>query len=66
MIAIFNTGGDTKGVSNYQVQINDTFICKFKHNRPDGLAECLRKAAEAVDNEKKDMMIMLTKEMEKL
>ena len=25
------------------------FVCKFDHYTPDGLAECLRKAADAVE-----------------
>ena len=51
MIAIVNDGkvrGAT-GVHGYRVQINDRVICTFEHLREDGLAECLRKAAQAVE-----------------
>ncbi len=51
MIAIFNIS--RKGTKNatYQLQINDKVICRYKHNRHKGLAECLREAAKAVDND---------------
>lgn len=41
---------DPMGERNYVVRINDKIITYFKHTRKDGLATCLRKAAEAVDN----------------
>ena len=51
MIAIINDGTNrgTTGVHGYKVQINDRVICTFEHLREDGLAECLRKAAAAVE-----------------
>jgi hypothetical protein len=51
MIAIINTGNNPllTGVHEYKVQINYKVICKFKHLREEGLAVCLRKAADAVD-----------------
>jgi hypothetical protein len=34
----------------YRVQINDgTVLARFEHNRPDGLALCLSKAAKAIE-----------------
>lgn len=51
MIAIVNTGVKIFGNRNeylYSVRINIKEICKFTHNRDDGLAVCLDKAAEAV------------------
>lgn len=49
MIAIINRGGDQEGVCSYTVSINKKVVASFTHNRYDGLAECLRKAADAVD-----------------
>jgi len=52
VIAIVNDGTNrgTTGVHGYKVQINDRVICTFEHLREDGLAECLRKAAQAVED----------------
>jgi hypothetical protein len=51
MIAIINDGSNrsTTGVHGYKVQINDRVICTFEHVRESGLAECLRRAADAVE-----------------
>ena len=49
MIRITNDGGNMKGKCTYRVQIGQQLICKFGHNRLDGLAECLRKAADATE-----------------
>lgn len=54
MIAIINQGGDMSGECEYRVQINNELITTFKHSRPDGLAECLRKAADAVENQREE------------
>lgn len=62
MIAIINQGSencqepnDPGGERNYDLKINQQSIARFKHFRRDGLAACLRKAAEAVeDAEKKE------------
>jgi hypothetical protein len=51
MIAIVNMspkGSDPAGTHLYEVRINATPICRFRHSRPEGLATCLDKAAEAV------------------
>ena len=51
-IIITNISDDqmTTGVQNYVLRINKKVICYFKHNRSyNGLAECLRDAADAVD-----------------
>jgi hypothetical protein len=48
MIAIINTGKrDAEGRHRYRLQINDKLIVEFTHMQRDGLAECLRLAAEA-------------------
>lgn len=51
MIAIVNvsTHDDPCGVHEYEVRINREVITRFEHVREDGLAVCLRKAADAVE-----------------
>ena len=49
MISIIFESGDPEGKSVYQLTLNDQTICKFGHHPPDGLADCLRKAADAVE-----------------
>ena len=49
MIAIINRGGPDDGVCTYTVGINSRILATFEHDRRDGLATCLRKAADAVD-----------------
>lgn len=50
MIAIINTAVTTMdGMTEYRLQINDKLIAEFYHNRSDGLAACLRIAADAAD-----------------
>jgi hypothetical protein len=51
-IIIHNISGDdfdVTGLNKYQVRINQKVIAEFEHTRSDGLAECLRKAAIAVE-----------------
>jgi hypothetical protein len=63
MIAIINTGAtDDEGRAHYRLQINNTLIAEFHHYRVDGLAACLRLAADAADRahyEKVDRLIKL-------
>lgn len=56
MIAIINDGTNSNitGLHRYRVQINNELICEFDHVREDGLAECLRKAADAVEQAEED------------
>ncbi|NOQ30189.1 MAG: hypothetical protein GQ570_03605 [Helicobacteraceae bacterium] len=52
MIAITNISGTDSltGVQKYQLRINAQVICEFEHDRtPEGLATCLRDAADAVE-----------------
>ncbi|TKB23884.1 hypothetical protein FCL47_20605 [Desulfopila sp. IMCC35006] len=49
MIRIINDGENTQGTCTYRVQVGKQHICKFEHNRQDGLADCLQKAADAVE-----------------
>ena len=37
------------GLSDYVLMINRTEIARFQHDRRAGLAECLRKAADAAE-----------------
>lgn len=38
------------GPNKYQLRINHKVIAEYYHNREDGLAECLRKAAIAAED----------------
>ena len=52
-IIITNKGqapGENETTRIYHIKINDKLITEFTHDREDGLAECLRKAADAVDS----------------
>lgn len=58
MIYIINKGAtnpseeyDPGGERNYEVGINQTPFATFTHRREDGLATCLRKAADAIERE---------------
>jgi len=41
------------GRQKYELRINYELICKFSHIREEGLATCLRKAADAVERAEK-------------
>ena len=60
-IVIQNTGVTLpSGEHTYLVKINARVITGFSHHRSKGLAECLRRAAEAVDvQEAKDILDLL-------
>jgi hypothetical protein len=67
MIAIINRGphtGDSGGEHNYDVRIGDELIAQFKHKRSDGLATCLRKAADAGE-QKQERLIRAISELAK-
>lgn len=49
MINIINDGESEQGICTYRIQIDKQHICKFEHNRSDGLAVCLQKATDAVE-----------------
>jgi hypothetical protein len=49
MIAIRYDTGDIQESCTYRLQIDKQLVCKFEHNRVDGLADCLQKAADAVE-----------------
>lgn len=63
MIAIVNVSKvlREKGLHEYEVRINRDVICRFTHNREGGLACCLRRAADAVDEKSYDDAIELAK-----
>lgn len=47
--------GDMTGLNQYVVRLNnDPVIASFDHVRSEGLAVCLRKAADAVDAARKE------------
>lgn len=41
--------GELGGVCTMKVMLDDLLICKFDHHNPDGLAACVRRAADAVE-----------------
>ena len=49
MVKIINDSGNDQKICVYRIQIGKQHICKFEHNRIDGLARCLQKAADAVE-----------------
>lgn len=54
MITIVNLGKNQSpfGVQEYELRINAKVICKFTHNREDGLGRCLLEASKAVEKAK--------------
>ncbi len=48
-ISIEIEGGELKGACTMKVMLDDLLICKFEHHNPDGLAACVRRAADAVE-----------------
>lgn len=59
MITIRCESGDVQGNCTYHVQINKSIICKFEHNSSEGPAQCLKKAADAMElNEWAEFEIM--------
>lgn len=66
MIAIVNTspeGAPLSGTHEYEVRINRHVVTRFSHHRPDGLAECLERAADAV---RRQMIIDLQEKRERI
>ena len=49
VISNTSTHDDLEGENSYEVRIGGRLIAGFSHVRRDGLADCLRRAAEAVD-----------------
>ena len=49
IISIEMEGGELKGACTMKVMLDDVLICKFEHHNPDGLAACVRRAADAVE-----------------
>ena len=49
MINISYESGQADNTCVFKIHIEELFVCKFEHFSPDGLAECLHKAADAVE-----------------
>jgi hypothetical protein len=49
MISISYESGESNETCVYKIHLENSFICKFDHHNPDGLAECLHRAADAVE-----------------
>lgn len=54
---------DLAGLNDYVVRINQREVGRFQHIRKEGLAACLRRAADAVDDARYEM-IMSVAEMQ--
>ena len=48
---------DPMGERQYVIKINSNVIVYYTHSRKDGLAECLRKAATAIETNKNNLMM---------
>ena len=46
----------------YRVQIGQQLICKFDHNKLDGLAACLRQAADSVEQSEWADFVLLSEQ----
>lgn len=69
MIGIVNIGpaeGETSPIGKhcYEVRINRQLITTFHHYRANGLAECLRLAAEAVSRHRDQELVRLLEEVQ--
>lgn len=66
MITIANLGpigrADMLGSHRYEVRINRAPVCRFEHTRSKGLADCLRRAADAVAAKEAAKMVRLLDE----
>jgi hypothetical protein len=49
MIRIIEDNASPQEISIYRIQVDKHHICKFEYNRLNGLADCLQKAADAVE-----------------
>ena len=58
------TEGDP-AIHHYQLRINQEAICTFEHARSEGLAQCLRQAAEAVEIHSKAQIARMVRDTEK-
>jgi hypothetical protein len=60
MLAIVNVTEDhTQELDDYEIRINHRVIGKFKHKRtPNGAAQCLRDAADALDAHRMDLDVI--------
>ena len=63
-IIITNIDNKPSGECKYRICINQREICYFKHKREEGLAECLRKASEAVKRKNLQELITFIQEIE--
>lgn len=49
MITINQADEDNYGANTYTVMLGKQLICRFEHDKLHGLANCLQKAADAVE-----------------
>lgn len=62
-IIITNVSDELKrrGEHDYQLRINNRVLALFKHKREDGLAKCLRLAADALEKQEREDFINFLK-----
>lgn len=56
MIAVIRINGEPPGVCTYALQINRERLLTFEHRYSDGLAACLRRAADAYDEHRESIV----------
>lgn len=70
MLVIVNVSPENTpkfGVNQYEVRANSTVLAEFKHNRtPNGAAQCLRDAAEAIERAHEERVSKMTENLIKL
>mgnify|MGYP001157018008 FL=1 len=64
MLVIVNISPEdtpNQGVNQYEVRVNDNVLATFEHERkPNGAAQCLRDAADAIDKAHSDRVDRIT------
>lgn len=64
MLVIVNVSPDDapkEGLNQYEVRVNDQVLASFEHERkPNGAAQCLRDAADAIDRAHEERVDRLT------
>lgn len=70
MLAIVNVSPENTpklGPNQYEVRVNSTVLAEFKHNsKPNGAAQCLRDAAEAIERAHEERVCKMTENLIKL
>jgi len=65
IITNISTHDDPVGLNQYVLRINRSQIVLFDHVRSDGLAKCLRRAADAAEKAERERMAVVAGELVK-